>query len=249
MANFKKLTLPANAVLFAALILSLLVTISLPLLTALDISRISPGDDTIVPEIDNLAVERRVSLDSLLVTGDASELNAREHSLAFGLRVVGITKTTSVVNLEVKWVYFDESVGLTVPVQGVGYAVALAYAEPGSGEPTGKIVWITGAWTRGLGIHPVGKSFPTSRELISLTAAIVTGAEVLALGASLTTMHTINLLAPLVCLLAAAITLFAFVIDIALHVHIIVTLKKLTVPAGYIRPNVSAGPGTSRPFC
>lgn len=77
----------------------------------------------------------------------------------------------------------------------------------------------------------------------------MTGAEVLALGASLTTMHTINLLAPLVCLLAAAITLIAFAIDIALHVHIIVTIKKLPIPEGFLRPNVSAGPGMLTYLC
>ncbi|KAH6904445.1 hypothetical protein BKA70DRAFT_1296701 [Coprinopsis sp. MPI-PUGE-AT-0042] len=187
MANFKKLTLPANVVLLAALILSLLVTISLPLLTALDISRISARDGTRALEVEGVSVERR-----------------------FG------------VWTSCAWDYKDNK---SCEPRGVGYAVALGLADSQSEEPP-KIIWITGAWTRGLGIHPV-----------------VTGAEVLALGASLTTMHTINLLAPLVCLLAAAITLIAFAIDIALHVHIIVTIKRLPITAGFVRPNVSAGPG------
>lgn len=69
MANFKKLTLPANAVLFAALILSLLVTISLPLLTALDISRISASNRGLILEGETVIVEHRVRPGPLLIFG------------------------------------------------------------------------------------------------------------------------------------------------------------------------------------
>jgi len=188
MANFKKLTLPANIVLLSALILSLLVTISLPLLTALDITRISPGSDRRIPGTEDLLEEVR-----------------------FGVWTA------------CGWTGKDDKSCLK---RGIGYEVPVGLQIPNEKIEDVKLVYITKGWTRGLGIHPA-----------------VTGAEALALGASLTTMHTINLLAPLVCLVAAAVTLIAFAIDIALHVHVIVTVKKLYVPDGFVGPNVSAGPG------
>ena len=59
MANFKKITLPANIVLLSALILSVLVTISLPLLTALDITRVTPGKGERIPGTEDFG--KRIS--------------------------------------------------------------------------------------------------------------------------------------------------------------------------------------------
>lgn len=192
MANLKKLTLPANIVLLSALILSLLVTISLPLLSPFDITRVvSRIEGGRVPDLP-----------------DIPEIDFYEE---FRFGVWAMCGWTPKGDKKCRY-------------RGLGYEVPVGFDISDPKDP--KTITITKAWTRGLGIHPV-----------------VTGAEGLALAASLTTMHTINLLAPLVCLLAAAITLIAFAIDIALHVHVIVIIKKIPIPDGFTHPKVSAGPG------
>lgn len=69
---------------------------------------------------------------------------------------------------------------------------------------------------------------------------LATGAIAIALGASLSTRHSVHLFAPLLCGFAALMILIAFAIQIALHLHVRVTIGRVVTGA-----NISAGPGTS----
>ncbi|TFK24852.1 hypothetical protein FA15DRAFT_694149 [Coprinopsis marcescibilis] len=88
-----------------------------------------------------------------------------------------------------------------------------------------EFVMVTSAWTRGLAIHPV-----------------VTACVAIALGASVSSRNSANLLAPLISLGAAVLTTIAFAIDIAFHLRIRhIVRSSLDITNRNV--DVSAGPG------
>ncbi|RXW25173.1 hypothetical protein EST38_g718 [Candolleomyces aberdarensis] len=175
-----KLWVPSSVLLLVALILSILVSLSLPYLKAMDISRFSSKDEN--PLFDSLLKEFRFGI----WAGCYWTFNGKDNRCS---------------------------------PTGHGYfAQIMALTRTGDDIQT---VTITPAWTRGLAAHP-----------------FATGAIAIALGASLSTRHTVHLFAPLLCGFAAVMILIAFAIQIALHLHVRVTIGKAVEGA-----SISAGPG------
>ncbi|KAG2005868.1 hypothetical protein CC2G_002234 [Coprinopsis cinerea AmutBmut pab1-1] len=181
-----KLWVPSTIVLVCALVLSFLVSLSLPWLSALDISRVAITDDRVGDIVPWLSKDIRF----------------------------GVWTACS-------WDFDDKKE--CVP-RGTGYTAPIGAFENVE-EKDFEIVTLTPGWTRGLAIHPV-----------------VTGVIGLALGASLSTRHTVNLFAPLICVLAAAITLIAFAIDIALHLRVRSLINRFDIPDG-APIKIAPGPG------
>ncbi|KAJ3523847.1 hypothetical protein NMY22_g11258 [Coprinellus aureogranulatus] len=104
-------------------------------------------------------------------------------------------------------------------VFGSGYIVEMYALNPK--DANFDTLTISAAWTRGLAAHPVA-----------------TGTIFLALLASLSTRHSVNLFAPLICAFSALVILVTFAIQIALHLHVRVVIGRNI--EGSI---ISAGPG------
>ncbi|TEB33695.1 hypothetical protein FA13DRAFT_104986 [Coprinellus micaceus] len=102
---------------------------------------------------------------------------------------------------------------------GHGYIVQMFALDPKDKDID--TLTISAAWTRGLAAHP-----------------FATGSIFIALLASLSTRHTVNLFAPLLCGFAALMILITFAIQIALHLHVRVVIGR-NVQGSVI----SAGPG------
>ncbi|KAJ7147290.1 hypothetical protein C8R46DRAFT_1353487 [Mycena filopes] len=106
--------------------------------------------------------------------------------------------------------YYTTDGARTCLKTGHAYAVAISNAEK-----TANVV-IGSSWTRGLAVHPV--------------AAAVT---FIAFGMSFSTHHMVTLLSSLTSFLAAALTLIAFAIDIALYAFVHHEIGKLPDVSGH----------------
>lgn len=187
-----KLWVPTTVILVCALVLSVLVSLSLPWLAALDIARISTTD---------LAEQAMEKLD----LGD-----------------IPFSKDTRFgVWTACAWDFDDKK---TCMPREVGYEYPLGLVRDTKSTKI-EVVTLTAGWTRGLAIHPV-----------------VTGVVGLALGASLSARHTVNLLTPIICVVAAAISLIGFIIDLALFLRVRTLVKGLG-DDWKLAVNVNAGPG------
>ncbi|KAJ2914904.1 hypothetical protein MD484_g5525, partial [Candolleomyces efflorescens] len=184
-----KLWVPSSLILLVALILSILVSLNLPFLKAMDISRFSTKNAN--PAFESLLKEFR-----------------------FGIWYVGASIFDVILGILKMLVHFE---GLDV----IGHSTETTTDVHRPAGDAIETVTITPAWTRGLAAHP-----------------FATGAIAIALGASLSTRHTVHLFAPLLCGFAALMILIAFAIQIALHLHVRVTIGKVVTGA-----NISAGPG------
>jgi len=107
--------------------------------------------------------------------------------------------------------------------RGAGYEYPLGIMRDITSEM--EIVTLTAGWTQGLAIHPV-----------------VTGLVASAFLASLSARHTVNLLTPLICALAAAVALIAFAIDLALFLRVRALVGNLGKGHELV-VTVAAGPG------
>ena len=99
------------------------------------------------------------------------------------------------------------------------------------------------SWTRGLAIHPVGKSptldtidFPETKLIL---CPIATGVTFIAFLLSLSSHVTVTLLASLTSFLAAVLTLIAFAVDIALYAFLKHEVGKLSG----VSSNTDTAPG------
>ncbi|KAG5651407.1 hypothetical protein H0H81_008741 [Sphagnurus paluster] len=104
------------------------------------------------------------------------------------------------------------------------YKVAYAYNITFSDEQKSTEVTIHSSWTRGLAIHPVA-----------------TGVTFVAFLLSFSTHITVTLVSSLISFLAAAITLIAFAVDIALFVYLRHQVHKL--PDAKTTAHTTAAPG------
>ncbi|EIM89389.1 uncharacterized protein STEHIDRAFT_120025 [Stereum hirsutum FP-91666 SS1] len=162
---------PGVICLFIAFVLSLLVSISLPTLPALDITR---------THYDTDFLENGGDINGVHLLGE----------LRLGI-----------------WAYCGYSADngdKTCIHQGHGYTVNLPFigADDSGSNPVIGIVTIGSSWTRGLAVHPVA-------------TAVIGIAFILSLSSNL----AIELASSIVSLLAAFLTLLAFIIDIALYAH------------------------------
>jgi len=127
---------------------------------------------------------------------------------------------------------------------GHGYIVQMLALNPKDNDVD--TLTISAAWTRGLAAHPFGKCLHSWRAihrggLTDYDYLTATGSILIAFIASLSTRHTVNLFAPLLCAFSAVVILIAFAIQIALHLHVRVVIGR-NVEGSVI----SAGPGAYR---
>ncbi|EGN94683.1 hypothetical protein SERLA73DRAFT_187735 [Serpula lacrymans var. lacrymans S7.3] len=169
--------IPVIVILFCAFVLSIFVSISLPHLKSVDITRVDFTSAGSIPASDNP--------------------NGIAH-LRFGI-----------------WApcYYLMDGQSECGVVGHGYSVDFISLY-GSDS-------ITAAWTRGLAVHPVA-----------------TGVTFIALVLSLSNQITVSFYAFISILLATLLGLLAFVLDIALEVHVKTVVNSLSL--GY---TTSTGPG------
>ncbi|KAF7297190.1 hypothetical protein MIND_00952100 [Mycena indigotica] len=97
-----------------------------------------------------------------------------------------------------------------------GYSVSVA-----NQAKTASII-VGGSWTRGLAVHPVATAVTFIAFLMSFS-----------------THHLVTLMASLVSFLAAALTLIAFAIDIALYAFVHHEIKKLPDVSGKTKTSVA----------
>ncbi|KAF4612310.1 hypothetical protein D9613_003702 [Agrocybe pediades] len=172
--------IPGIVFLAIALILSFLVSISLPFLPALDIVRTHFGSTSAGGQQGRDIGQLRLGVWSACVydAADGSRTCLPSHH---------------------------------------GYSIPISSTTSGGASST-----IKSSWTRGLAVHPVA-----------------TGVTFVAFLLSFSTHLTVTLLASIVSFLAAALTLIAFAIDIALFVLVRNAMNKLDIGA-----NTDTAPGT-----
>lgn len=176
--------IPAIAVLFCALVLSFIVSISLPYLPALDIVRVKLRDDVVIS------------------SNSTSDVFTQ---LRFGI-----------------WSACSYAVDETRTCVKTGHAYSVQLQMRTAEGQNGTSIFIGSSWTRGLAVHP-----------------FATGATFIAFLLAFSQNLVFTLIASIVSLAAATITLIAFAIDIALFAYV----KNKMEDLNEIAYKTSPGPG------
>ncbi|KAG6884872.1 hypothetical protein C0993_007610, partial [Termitomyces sp. T159_Od127] len=108
--------------------------------------------------------------------------------------------------------YYDEDLDRTCIAATHSYTVGISNAAK-----TVNVV-IGSSWTRGLAVHPVGTKYDFFSLVGLLKYTTATGVTFIAFLLSLSMHRAVALVASLLAFLAAALSLIAFAIDIALFV-------------------------------